>query len=135
MIPKSTSLELVIIRGLPGSGKSTLAKQLGYDHFEADMFHMVNGVYQWKAFLVGKAHEWCQSKTVESLKAGRSVVVSNTFTRIKEMKFYLEAARELNIPVRVFVATGKYKNVHSVPEDALSKMAARWENYESEVTL
>ena len=28
---------MYIIRGLPGSAKSTIAKQLGFNHYEADM--------------------------------------------------------------------------------------------------
>lgn len=38
-----TSGELVLIRGLPGSGKSTMAEvlaQVGYEHFEADMYFL-----------------------------------------------------------------------------------------------
>jgi adenylate kinase family enzyme len=36
----------VLIRGLPGSGKSTLAREMvaeGFEHFEADIFFVVDG--------------------------------------------------------------------------------------------
>jgi len=52
------SISLVIIRGCSGSGKSTLAKLLGsnFKHFEADMYFMKNGVYQFDGTKLGAAH-------------------------------------------------------------------------------
>ena len=53
--------ELVLIRGLPGSGKSTIAKELavtGFEHFEADMFFPVDGVYRYEASRIRHAHTW-----------------------------------------------------------------------------
>lgn len=47
-VAKADIGELVLIRGLPGSGKSTMAKvlaQVGYEHYEADMFFERDGVY------------------------------------------------------------------------------------------
>ncbi|MCI2809702.1 hypothetical protein [Eoetvoesiella caeni] len=58
---------------------------LGYEHYEADMFFMQNGSYQYDAARIRDAHAWCQNMTRQSLKAGKKVVVSNTFTRLSEM--------------------------------------------------
>lgn len=128
--------ELILARGLPGSGKSTLAKNkyvpMGYSHYEADMFFMKNGVYNFNRFLLGKAHDWCLKKTEEDLKAGKNVVVSNTFTTHKEMKPYLELAHSLNIPVKVIHARGNFKNEHNVPDEVLQRMKDRWQPYPGE---
>jgi len=122
----SDQSELVLIRGLPGSGKSTMAKVLalvGYEHFEADMYFMKNGRYCYDRTRIRDAHAWCQQQTREALRAGKRVVVSNTFTRLQEMQPYLE----MGAKVRVIEAKGQWKNVHGVPEETLQAMEARWE--------
>ena len=53
--------ELYLLRGLPGSGKSTLAKSLGGKHFEADMYFVRDGEYQFDVTKLKEAHEWCRS--------------------------------------------------------------------------
>lgn len=127
---------LVLLRSCPGGGKSTLAKNkyvpLGYVHLEADAFFMKNGVYCFNRFLLGKAHDWCLKKTEEDLKAGKNVVVSNTFTTLKELKPYLLLAESLNIPVTVIHCQGNFKNVHDVPQESLDRMKARWQPYPGE---
>lgn len=126
-------MSLVIIRGLPGSGKSTKAKELidkGFvnDWFETDTFFIgLDGSYNFDAGKLKEAHEWCQQSVKSSLKKGRSVVVSNTFTRIWEMEPYLEMAKSLNADVIVIECTGKYENIHGVPKEAIERMSERWE--------
>ena len=64
---------LVLIRGPPGSGKSTMAKVLalvGFGHFEADMYFVVDGRYRYDASRIREAHAWCQTRTREALLAG-----------------------------------------------------------------
>lgn len=121
---------LVLIRGLPGSGKSTLAKTLCYNpdwmHFEADMFWMQDGEYKFDATRLREAHEWCQEKTRDCLSQYIDVVVSNTFTTVKEMRPYFEIAREFDIVPNVFVAQNNFGNTHNVPEETLKKMRARF---------
>ena len=85
--------ELVLIRGIPGSGKSTMASVLvmiGYEHFEADMYFEVDGVYKYDSSRIREAHAWCQLMTQQALRRGSNVVVSNTFTQVREMAPYLE---------------------------------------------
>src|SRR3546814_510645 len=118
--------ELVIIRGLPGSGKSTLANKMAgqdYQHFEADMYFMQDGVYRYDASRIRDAHDWCKMMTRSALGRGERVVVANTFTRLTEMQPYLDMCGN----VRVIEATGRWPNVHGVPPERIQQMAERWE--------
>ena len=118
--------ELVLIRGLPGSGKSTMAKEFarnGYAHFEADMYFVRDGKYQYDSSQIRDAHAWCQRMTRLALARGKSVVVSNTFTQLREMAPYRSMSRQ----VRVIEATGRWQNTHGVPAEMLERMAQRWE--------
>ena len=118
--------ELVLIRGLPGSGKSTLAKAMvedGFEHFEADMYFTVDGVYTHDPARIRDAHAWCQRMTQEALLKGRRVVVSNTFTKNWEMVAY----RGMTSNLRVLEARGRWPNIHGVPAHVVEMMARRWE--------
>lgn len=121
--------QLVLIRGLPGSGKSTMARERfrGFSHYEADMWHMRDGVYQYNPEKARDAHEWCQAKTLLMLRRQRNVVVSNTFTRYWEMEPYFRMLQPHDT-LTIFVAKGNYPNVHGVPEDAIQRMRDRWED-------
>lgn len=120
-------MKLTLIRGLPGSGKSTLAKSLGCVHFEADMYFMRDGVYQFNPDKIRFAHIWCHANTQMALQAGVDVVVSNTFTRLWEMKSYLEMC-----DATVIRTTGNYASIHNVPQEAIEKMKSRFEDYPGE---
>lgn len=130
--------QLILIRGLPGSGKSTLAKTLAYemkeycqvDHFEADMYFVdKDGNYNYNPREIGLAHEWCQRNTRMSLfdTETTGVIVSNTFTTKKELRPYFEIAKNHGIVPLVYLAQNQFQNVHSVPQEVLDKMKARFE--------
>ena len=126
--------ELILIRGLPGSGKSTMARNLaskGFQHFEADMYFEVNGQYQYDASRIRDAHIWCQNMARQALAAGNRVVVSNTFTQLREMEPYLGMTKN----ARVIEAIGNWQNVHGVPAEMLERMAQRWESLPSMTTV
>ena len=120
---------LVLIRGLPGSGKSTMASVLtmvGYAHFEADMYFERGGKYQHDRSQISNAHAWCQTMTRAALTDGKRVVVSNTFTRLRDLEPYLQMTTGA---VQVIEATGQWKNIHHVPPEALANMARMWEPF------
>lgn len=121
---------LILIRGLPGSGKSTLAQMFrDHLHVEADMFfNQPDGTYRYDKTRINQAHAWCLGKTEDALKTGQPVVVSNTFTRKWEIEPYIELARRLSVPYVVLTTTGKFSSSHAVPEEAIKRMAERWEN-------
>jgi len=133
-------LTLTLIRGLPGSGKSTkaasLKKSTGADWFEADMFFDTINGYQWNRDLLHQAHQWCQLNTLQSLYAGRSVIVSNTFTTIKEMQPYLDILNTANSSekyprLRIIEMRTQYESIHNVPKETLQKMSSRWQEIPS----
>lgn len=127
--------ELILIRGIPGSGKSTLARtyvEKGFKHFESDQYFMVDGEYRFDASKLSLAHNNCFEKTRVALLAGKSVVVSNTFTRLWEMQNYINLAQTYQLPFKVIRCVGKFKNVHGVPDDILEKMSDRFELYRGE---
>lgn len=141
---------LILIRGLPGSGKSTFAREyfpneicfekLGmnpkYIHLEADMYFTDNeGNYNFNRSLLRNAHSWCQETAKIMMNQGLNVIVSNTFTTLKEMQFYLDHAKLLGIEVWVYHMTGNYGSIHNVPEETIEQMRNRFEDYEDETLI
>ena len=131
--------KLILIRGFPGSGKSTLAREMiasgaADAHFEADMWLRLKSSYDEKGFFNGfttatrdycwsperskAAHAACIEAATRALWSGKTVVVSNTFTKLWEMQPYLDAAKTLGASVQIVVAVGEYGSVHNVPKEA-----------------
>ena len=116
--------QLILVRGLPGSGKTTLANDFGRLHFEADTYHVTNeGDYLFKQENIKAAHQWCQEQTLKSLQQGFRVVVSNTFVKKWEIQPYLD----MGFNTHIIEATGKFNNIHNVPQDVLERMKEEWE--------
>jgi len=111
---------MVLVRGLPGSGKTTFAKKnfanVGFKHFETDMFFTKHGVFNYVPALAGDANEWCQRSVRDTVEKGLDVVVSNLFTRHWEMGFYLELAQKHGYDVIVHTCSIVNKPSGTYPE-------------------
>ena len=125
--------ELFLLRGLPGSGKSTLAKLLGKIHFEADMFFMKEGVYQFDITKLRDAHQWCQLTVEEYMMNSyeglyKRIIVSNTFTMEWEMQPYFDLAEKHGYRVYSLIVENRHggENVHNVPKEKIEEMARRF---------
>jgi len=99
----------------------------GYAHHEADHYFDRGGEYRFDPAQLPAAHAACLRYAERSLVAGVPTVVSNTFSRKWEMQPYLDMARRMGVPVRVIEATGRWPNVHGVPQEAIERMRQRWE--------
>ena len=119
---------LYLVRGLPGSGKSTFTNHLDGIAVEADMYFMKGGEYKFDTTKLGRAHEWCQENVKSLLESGEDVIVSNTFTTEKEMKPYLDMAKEFDYRVMSLIVENRHggKSVHGVPEPTMEKMEKRF---------
>ena len=127
--------ELFLLRGLPGSGKSTLAKSLGGIRIEADQYFMEDGVYNFDASKLKKAHNYCQLQTQAWMRTDgeqvnvERIVVSNTFTQEWEMKPYFEMSEKYGYRVYSLIVENRHGgiNEHGVPEESLQRMENRFE--------
>ena len=127
---------LILIRGLPGSGKSTFAKSYfnSHIHLEADMYFIQpDGSYDWVAEQLGKAHSWCLETAKIMLNNGQDVVVSNTFTTLKELEPYINFAKSTDVPYGVFRMSTQYDSIHGVPSEVIERMKARFQDFNEEI--
>uniref|UniRef100_A0A7N6FCU3 NEDD4 binding protein 2-like 2 n=2 Tax=Anabas testudineus TaxID=64144 RepID=A0A7N6FCU3_ANATE len=136
-----SSLVLILMRGLPGSGKSTLARELlstspsGLILSTDDYFAHRDG-YCYEPGLLGKAHEWNQSRAKDGMHQGRSpIIIDNTNIQAWEMKPYVKMALESGYRVDFCEPDTSWKfdpyelerrNKHGVPQDKISQMLDRF---------
>ena len=121
---------LTLIRGLPGSGKSTYARQIAApatQHLEADMYFVdYKDDYIFDPSRLRAAHEWCLDNTTFYLTHHFDVIVSNTFTTMKELQPYLDVAQRLGVKLEIIEMRNQYGSIHGVPEEKMEIMRARW---------
>jgi len=132
--------KLYIVRGNPGSGKSTYAKSLMQHiknsvHYEADMYFMYNGEYIFDKTKLGAAHEWCLMSTQKSLQEGKNVIVSNTFTTLRELQPYIDFCNKNGFEFLVIRMNNDFGNIHNVPEDVIQNMKKRFQDYLGETII
>ncbi|ADF58255.1 hypothetical protein PJG4_021 [Pseudomonas phage JG004] len=130
---------MYIIRGLPGSGKSNLARILNDRTWaaggnavicEADHFLMEEGEYVWRPERVAGAHRKCMERAREAMEVVKydAVIVSNTGTREREIKPYIDMAEEFGYTVISLIVENRHgnKSVHDVPENTMEAMRNRF---------
>ena len=126
--------KLIILRGLPGAGKTTFANYLDFIDPEAitisaDDYHMVNGEYKFDINRLAAAHTWCQEYVkMHMANYAGCIVLHNTSTTERELKPYLDLAKEYNYQVISLIVENRHgnKNIHNVPEETLTKMESRF---------
>lgn len=96
--------QLILMRGITGSGKSTLAQQLvgSGEIFSTDDYFMVDGKYKFDATKLGFYHKQNVERSKEAMARGVSpVVIDNTNLTLKDMRPYLDLAKEFGYSVSV----------------------------------
>jgi len=121
-------MTLILIRGLLGSGKTTIAGQIDAKHIEADMFFEKEGKYCFEGNKIQDAHAWCQAEAKYHLYQGKQVVVSNTFTTIREIESYVDIAKLYKVSLKILECNGSFDSVHSIPIETMKRMKNRWQN-------
>lgn len=130
-----------IFRGLPGSGKSTVVSLLQpliqADVASADHYFSRSGEYQFDAAQLEQAHAYCHEVFFRAVKAGRSVIVDNTCSKLREYEAYYQAAVNAGYEVRIIeieidsfetLIEFHRRNVHTVPWSTMTQMVIRWED-------
>jgi len=123
--------KFIIIRGIPGSGKSTVAKMLASAmpalHYEADMwFYKRTGEYDFHIDQLHTAHKWCFDSVENALHSRMNVIVSNTFTTIKELKPYVELGAKHGIKPQIITCQSSFGSIHDVPDEVIAQMQKRF---------
>ena len=148
---KNSGRKVLILQGLPGSGKSTFINDLeemvgnplsedlqvcSADHF----FVQDDGSYVFNKRCAAHAHFTCRDNfhyfaAKRGAKRPLYLVVDNTNTCLKEMKFYLDEAEEYGWDVTIItfktdVETSFKRNIHDVPLETIIEMNKRLEAFQ-----
>lgn len=132
---------LFLIRGISGSGKTTLANILiesamaagiagdDIEWNEADHYFIQNdGSYKWDSNHLDDAHMRCFNNTKDAMQAGKPlVIVSNTFTRQRELRPYRALGETFGYQVQEIICNGRFDNVHNVPPYVIQKQLERFQ--------
>ncbi|XP_034404005.1 NEDD4-binding protein 2-like 2 [Cyclopterus lumpus] len=136
-----TSLDLVLMRGLPGSGKSTLAREKLSAHpngliLSTDDYFAYRDGYRYEPDHLGAAHEWNLNRAKDAMHDGQSpIIIDNTNVQAWEMKPYVKMALERGYKVDFCEPDTSWKcdpyelerrNKHSVPQEKIAQMMDRF---------
>ena len=127
---------LYLVRGLPGAGKSTFAKaNFKCLILENDMWHEIDGKYQWSGKSMKDAISWVMSTTEHMLSHGRDVCVCNTFVKHTFVDIYKKIAEKHGANFIVYRCQHDYGNVHDVPEHVHESMKSGFEDWPGEILV
>jgi predicted kinase len=136
---------ITLIRGCSGSGKSSLAKTLiaqakngrGSINIEADNWYVDDSnTYNFDITEIKNAHAYCKLTTEYYLRKNFHVIVSNTFTTLKEIMPYVELCVKYGVPLNIMEPPTSWfnqlnecisKNVHKVPPEIIENQIKRYE--------
>jgi predicted kinase len=123
--------DLVLVRGISGSGKSTFAALLGRAICSADDYLVTrDGKYEWEAWKLRRAHEWCLRKCERFMKLGISPsVVCNTSPRKRDLAPYYALAEKYGYRVFSVIIENRHggSSIHDVPDESLEKQVKRFD--------
>lgn len=126
---------IILIRGLPGAGKSTLAKILSengkYPVLSVDDYFTDSSTGQYR-FDYSKNHlayKHCEERARKAAENGTSkIFLDNTFTLSWEMEPYFQIASNFGYTIFVLTVENRHngKNIHSIDDESLKKMASKY---------
>lgn len=124
--------QLILCRHLPGAGSTTFATNITKDRNAtvraADDYFYENGPtdgYDFDPTKLGAAHKQCVDRVASDMENGVDlIVVTNTFTKAKDMKKYITLAEENGYSVTSIIIENRHdnKSVHGVPETTMERM-------------
>ena len=145
-----------VLRGLPGTGKSTLARLIKEanacdDYYVEifstdDLFINSEGIYEFDPTLLKGHHEENLRRAIEFFNLhpetanapnwAQIAIIDNTNVQQWEYQPYIEAAEEAGWDVQIItldwnehdIPLYAKRNKHGVPEEAIRRMADRWED-------
>jgi predicted kinase len=126
---------LHLIAGPSGSGKTTFAKELMQKdgikfNFEADNWMKDKfGIYHFDPKNLNYCHRQCQIYTEKVMQDGKDVIVSNTSLTKEEARPYINLAKKYGYSVSIHHMTGRFDNVHGVPDWKVEKMRKKHQFY------
>lgn len=126
---------LTIIRGLPGSGKTSLAMALivgsrsGGALIETDMFHTINGKYEFRPERQRNAESWARGAAAFRLSQQRDVVVTDVFPTLADIEPYRGIAAHFHADFQVIEVHGPWPDIHDVRAEDRERIIATWEPY------
>ena len=128
---------LRLFRSPPGGGKTTAAYRMfpGVFHVENDMYHMHDGVYDWRKESMPGAIRWCIKMVETALENKMDAVVCNTFTKKRYVKVYEDIAKKHGANFEVYKCIGHFKNVHSLPDNLVKQFEDAMEDWPGEKTI
>lgn len=124
---------LYIMQGPSGAGKSTVAQKIQFATANTvicstdDLFYE-DGVYNFRPAMLPAFHKKNLERTIDALKAGKSVIVDNTNIQRWQCREYVRFAVDNGISVVFIRVNGRFKNAHGVPDDKVEQMRAGMED-------